>query len=338
MMNNVSTDSSISKSIRALRVNAYGKPENLAIETEEQKSVGASDIRIAVHACGVNFADVMAIAGTHQNTPPAPFTPGFEIAGEVIETGAEVKHLKVGDRVMASFGHGGYATEVVTSELNAVNIPDNLDLTTAAAIPIAFGTAYFGLIRRANLKPGEWLLVQGGGGNIGGGALQIGKLLGATIIATGRGQEGCDQVKQLGADYAIDYTTANLAERVREITNGHGVDVIFDAVTGSAFKDTLACIAYEGRHIIAGGASGVPNVSLMEPLTHNCSFVGVDVDYYLHHDITAVNQAFKTIMSWYKRGWIRAREPKVFPLEQASEVLTKVAAGQMGSKAVLLTR
>lgn len=326
------------KSIKALRVSAYGKPDNLSVGTEDSQPVGDRNVRIAVHACGVNFADVMAIAGTHQNTPPTPFTPGFEVAGEVTETGTEVKHFKVGDRVMAAFGHGGYAVETVTSELHAVKIPDNLEFPTAAAMPIAFGTAYFGLIRRANLKPGEWLLVQGGSGNIGGGALQIGKLLGATIIATGRGQEGCDRVKQLGTDYAIDRTTENIIERVRQITADRGADVIFDAVTGDAFKDTLNCVAYEGRHIIAGGASGVPTISLMEPLAHNCSLVGVDFDYYLYHDVAAVNQALKIIMGWYERDLIKAREPKVFPLEQATEVLTQVASGQMKEKAVLLLR
>lgn len=326
------------KPIKALRVSNYGNPDNLAISTEDPQSLGERDIRVAVHACGVNFADVMAIAGTHQNTPPTPFTPGFEVAGEVTEIGAAVKHLKVGDRVMATFGHGGYAAETVTSELHAIKIPDNLEFSTAAAMPIALGTAYFGLIRRASLQPGEWLLVQGGSGNIGGGALQIGKLLGATIIATGRGQEGCERVKQLGADYAIDHTTENLVERVRQITDGHGADVIFDAVTGNAFKDTLNCVAYEGRHIIAGGASGVPDISLMEPLVHNCSLVGVDFDHYLYQDVAAVNQALKTIMSWYERGLIKAREPKVFPFEQATDVLRQVASGQMRGKAVLLPR
>jgi NADPH:quinone reductase len=328
----------VTPSIKSLQVNNYGTPDHLVIATEDSQSLGEQDVRIAVHACGVNFADVMAIAGNHQNTPSTPFTPGFEVAGEIIEIGVAVKSLKVGDRVMAAFSHGGYAAETVTSELHAVRIPDNLDFSTAAAMPIAFGTAYFALIRRAKLQPGEWLLVQGGSGNIGGGALQIGKLLGATVIATGRGQEGCDLVQQLGADYAIDHTTENLVERVQQITRGHGADVIFDPVTGSTFKETINCVAYEGRHIIAGGASGVPNISLMEPLIHNCSLVGGDFDYYLYQDIAAVNRAFKTIMSWYERDFVKARTPKTFPFEQAAEVLDQVASGQLKGKAVLLPR
>lgn len=327
-----------STAVPAIICTAYGGPENVKLGDQPLASTGPGEVRIAVKAAGVNMADVMAVAGIHQNTPPAPFTPGFEVAGEVAAVGEGVATLAPGDRVMAVFGHGGFSQSVVCPETHAVKIPDEVDFATAAAIPIAFGTGYVALVHRARLRPGEWLFVQGAAGNIGGGALQIGKLLGARTIATGSGAEGCDKVLALGADFAVDYKTEDVPARVREITGGEGAAVIFDAVTGSAFEATLDALAREGRHIIAGaGAGTVPEISLMQLIIRHAGLLGVDVDDYLHRSPAVTAQFMTGIAGWLARGWLKPREPKTMPLAQAAEALGLVASGKADGKLVLLT-
>lgn len=322
---------------RRIVCRAYGQPSALAVEEHALSEPGPAEVRISVRAAGINFADVMAVAGIHQNTPPPPFTPGFEVAGVIDAVGEDVTSVTIGDRVMAAFGHGGYADSVVCPATHVSRIPDAVDLAAAATMPIAFGTAYVALAHRAALRPGEWLLVQGAGGNIGGGALQIGKLMGARTIATASGPENCDKVRALGADVAIDYRSEDVAELVRNVTLGQGVQIIFDAVTGASFLPTLNCLAHEGRHIIAGAAGGsIPDIALIELITRHISLIGVDYDDYLHRSPSVTSESLTVITGWLARGWLKPRVPRVMPLERATDALSLVASGKAESKMVLM--
>ncbi|MET3650284.1 NADPH:quinone oxidoreductase family protein [Phyllobacterium ifriqiyense] len=328
---------SADETMRAVVCNRFGQVNDLRIETVRRPSPGPTEVGIAVRAAGINFADVMAVSGTHQNTPPLPFTPGFEVAGVIEAVGSKVSSLNIGDRVMAAVGHGAFAESLVCPVSHVALIPDTLDFVEAATVPIAFGTAYVSLVHRAGLRAGEWLFVQGGGGNIGRGALQIGKLLGAKTIATGSGPLGCDLVRSLGGDFAIDYKSEDVAARVRELTDGAGASIIFDAVTGPAFLDTLGALAREGRHIIAGAGGGsVPEISLMELITRHVTMIGVDIDDYLHRSPEVTAEFMNALAGWLRQGWLTPRKPITMPLANASQALTLVATGKAGGKIVLI--
>lgn len=323
--------------MKALVCNIYGGADTLTLCSVPQAALGPGDVRIEIHAAGMNFADVMAVGGFHQNTPTAPFVPGFEVAGVVAEVGTDAGDHKPGDRVFAAFGHGGYAEAVVCPATHAAPIPIDLSFAEAATVPIAFATGYMALIHRSHLRPGQWLLVQGAGGNIGGGALQIGKLLGAQTIATASGAMGCDRARALGADHAIDYRDADVAGRVRELTDGRGVDVVFDAVTGDAFAATLDCLAREGTLVVAGAAGGaIPHVSLMELITRHIALIGVDVDDYLHRDPATTAECLTRLSDWLARGFLKPRSPEIVPLSRGAEALARLAAGQSRGKFVLV--
>ena len=327
---------SADETMRAIVCNRFGHANGLTFEAIRRPSPGPGDVRIAVRAAGVNFADVMAVGGTHQNSPQPPFTPGFEVAGVIEAVGAKTASFKIGDRVMAAVGHGAFAESLVCPVSHVALIPDSLDFVDAATVPIAFGTAYVSLVHRAGLRAGEWLFVQGAGGNIGRGALQIGKLLGAKTIATGSGPLGCDLVRSLGGDFAIDYKSEDVAARVRELTDGVGASIIFDAVTGQMFMDTLGALAREGRHIIAGAGGGsVPEISLMELITRHVTMIGVDIDDYLHRSPDVTSEFINALAGWLRQGWLTPRKPITMSLANASRALTLVATGKAGGKIVL---
>ncbi len=321
----------------ALVVEAYGEPQSVSVKSVARAKLVVGQVRVAVRASGVNFADVMAIRGQHQNTPPVPFTPGFECAGEVIEVASDVKKFQVGDKVVVAFGHGSHQAEAIAPVTQVFPIPANMDFSTAAAFPVAFGTAYTALKLRAALRPGETLLVTGGTGNIGSSAVQVGKLIGARVIGSSRGEHSVASLKDLGADYTIVSSKENVRERVLEITAGRGVDVVFDPVLGSTFTDVLAAIAPLGRYIPIGASSGdIPEISLLMPLMKNISVVGVDWDWHLHHDLPFVEEAMTTLLSWFGRGWLKPQPVQVKKLAEAAAVLTAVAQGTAHGKQILL--
>lgn len=208
--------------MRAVLCREWGEPSTLAIEEVERPAPDAGEVRISVRASGVNFADALMVAGKYQFKPPFPFSPGFEVSGVVVEAGGGVASLGVGDRVMAALPHGGYAEEVVVPEANVVQMPEGMDFPTAASFPVAYGTAHLALTRRANLGAEDVLLVHGASGNVGRAAVEIGKRLGATVVATGGGPESLEVAARHGADHAIDYGREDVRDRVLEITDGRG--------------------------------------------------------------------------------------------------------------------
>jgi NADPH2:quinone reductase len=314
----------------------WGDPSALAFEEVESQSPAAGEIRVAVRASGVNFADVLMIAGQYQFKPPFPFSPGFEISGVVDKIGEGVESLEPSDRVMAALPHGGYAEEVVISATNVLRIPDAMDFATAAAFPLAYGTVHLALTHRAGLGAGEALLVHGGAGNVGRAAIETGKHLGATVIATAGGPEHSEIASDHGADHTIDYEQEGIREKVEEFTDGKGADVIFDPVGGDAFDASLRCVAWEGTILVIGFASGrIPEAPAWRVLLRNCAVVGTDWGGYLRREPATVRASTAEALGWYEEGALDPRPSNTFPLEQASDALEAQTTRQTTGKVVL---
>src|SRR5205807_1415327 len=238
----------VERGMKAIRCREWGAPDVLRLEEAESPSLKPHQVRIRVSAAGVNFADSLMVGGTYQVKPPFPFTPGLEAAGEIVETGSAVDRLRVGQRALAVLRNGGgYAEEIVLNADAVVPIPDAMDFVTAAAFPVAYGTAHFGLTHRGHLQRGETLLVLGAAGGVGLTAVEIGKELGARIIAAAGGPDKLAVAREHGADELIDYQSESIRDRVRELTGGLGADVVFDPVGGDAFDQALRAVNWEAR-------------------------------------------------------------------------------------------
>ena len=225
-------------------------------EVANPRAPGKGEVKIAVHAAGLNFPDTLMVAGKYQVKPPFPFSPGMECAGVVTAVGDEVTEVKPGDRVMATPGNGGMAEEVIAPADSVFRIPDRMSFEQAAGFPVTYGTVYYALVDRAQLKPGEVLLVNGAAGGVGSNAVEIGKILGAKIIATAGSSEKLEVAKRLGAEEGINYSKESIKDRMKALTNGRGADVIFDPVGGDVFDESLRSIAMDGRLLVIGFASG----------------------------------------------------------------------------------
>ena len=323
--------------IQALMCHELGDPARLRLETVRASPLGDADVRVAVKAAAVNFPDLLMIQGIYQEKPGLPFTPGLEIAGEVIECGRAVSDLKPGQRVMA-FLHrgGGYATEVVVPAAMTLSIPNNMDFDTAAAFPIAYGTAYFALTHRGALRAGETLLVLGASGGVGLAAVEIGKLLGARVIAAARGEEKLQVAREHGADEVIDYEREDIRQRAKAITADRGVDVVFDPVGGSFLHQCVRAMAWEGRVLVVGFASGdIAKVATNLILVKNFSLIGVlfGADFQRHPE--RGQERFRELFRHFERGALRPRIFKRYPLAQASAALADMTARNVIGKMVL---
>jgi NADPH2:quinone reductase len=317
----------------------WGKPESLTLAERPSPPVSSGQVRIGVHACGVNFADTLIIQGLYQEKPAFPFSPGMEVAGEVLEVGAGVAHVRVGDRVTAVTGHGGYAEEVVTNAPTALPIPPMMDYVTAAGFAITYGTSHIALVHRARLQPGETLLVHGAAGGVGLTAVEIGKLLGATVIATASTPEKLALAQQYGADHLINYRQEKFRDRVKEMTNGKGAHVIYDPVGGDVFDESLRCIAWEGRLLVIGFADGrIPQLPVNLALVKNMSVVGVYWGGYSVRQPQVITDSLHTLLAWYAEGKIRPYISQTYPLAQAADALNSLINRQSTGKVVLTIR
>jgi NADPH2:quinone reductase len=237
--------------MKAIRCRAWGAPDTLRLEEAESPKLQPHQVRIRVRAAGVNFADTLMVGGRYLVKPPFPFTPGLEAAGEIVETGAAVDDLRAGERVLAVLrSAGGCAEEIVLDAAAVVPIPAAMDFLTAAAFPVAYGTSHFALTHRGHLQAGETLLVLGAAGGVGLTAVEIGKAIGAGIIAAAGGVEKRDVARSRGADELIDYRTESIRDRVRALTDGKGADVVYDPVGGDAFDQALRAVNWEARMLV----------------------------------------------------------------------------------------
>jgi NADPH:quinone reductase len=326
--------------MKAVLCKAYGPPESLVFEEAPSPPLARGGVRIGVHACGVNFPDVLIIKGEYQFKPPFPFSPGAEVSGVVLEVGSDVKNIAVGDRVIGMTGWNGFSEEVVVDAAKCLKMPAKMDFATGAALPMTYGTSYHALVQRGRLKPGETLLVHGATGGVGTAAVEIGKLLGAKVIATAGSDEKLQTLQKLyGVEHVINYrTNPNWRERVKELTGGNGADVIYDPVGGDVFEQSLRCINWDGRLLVVGFASGpIPSAKANLILLKGCAVVGVFWGAFSARE-PAVNAAnFEQLMSWYEQGSLKPAISHRFPLERAADALNAIVRREVVGKAVLLT-
>ncbi|MDR3518841.1 MAG: NADPH:quinone oxidoreductase family protein [Azospirillaceae bacterium] len=325
--------------VRAVVCRDRGEPESLVISDLPSAPVGPGQVRIAVHAAGINFADTLIVAGTYQERPALPFVPGFELAGVVSEIGQDQRlRLRLGDRVMAVIGHGAFADEVVVDVRDVYPIPDSMDFVTAAGFAIAYGTAHLALVAQARLRSGEVLVVHGAAGGVGLTAVEVGKALGATVIATASTPERLAIAAGRGADFGIDYGREDVKTRVRELTAGRGADVIYDPIGGEIFEASLRCTAWGGRILIVGFAGGrVPQIPANLLLVKNISAVGFYWGSYQRHAPDLVAGSFRRLFDWYEKGQLRPLVSQHFDLASVAEGLRLLKERQATGKVVLTT-
>lgn len=325
--------------MKALLCHEFAGPEKLMMGEIDLPEAGPGQLKIAIHACGLNFADTLVIQGLYQEKPAFPFSPGMEIAGEVIGIGEGVTAFSVGDRISAMNGYGGFAEEAIIDAGMAVPLPPNMDYVTGASFAVAYGTSHMALDHRARLQPGETLLVHGAAGGVGLTAVELGKLMGATVIATASTDEKLALAKRYGADHLINYRQESFRDRVKEITNGRGADVIFDPVGGKVFEDSVRCIAWEGRLIVIGFASGeIANFPTNLALVKNFSVVGLYWGRYSQKDPSTLMGSMKQLLNWFSEGKLKPHISQTFPLEQGSEALLTLMERRAQGKVVLKIR
>jgi NADPH:quinone reductase len=297
---------------------------------------GPGQVRVRVRAAGVNFADSLIIKGQYQDKPALPFVPGMEIAGRVEACGPGVAGFAPGDRVMAALDLGGFAEAAVCSVEDVVRLPDSIDDVTAAGFAIAYGTAYGALCWAGRLRAGETLVVHGAAGGVGLAAVECGRALGARVIATARGEGHIAVAREHGAAATIDTASEDLRTRLKALTDGRGADVIFDPIGGDVFQASLRGIAWEGRLLVIGFASGqIPQIPANLLLVKNASAVGFYWGSYRRHDPTRVRAAFEELLRWHGEGRIRPLVSEVRPLAQAPEALERLLSRQSSGKIVL---
>lgn len=316
----------------------FGAPESLVIEDIASPATVPGMVKIAVRACGLNFPDLLMIQGLYQFKPPFPFSPGLEVAGDIIELGADVEGLQVGDRVMATMMYGGFAEEVVVPAASVLPMPDNMPYEVGAAIPLAYGTAHVALAHRAQLRNGETLLVLGAAGGVGLAAVEIGNVMGARVIAAASTDEKLQIALQQGAWETINYGAEDLRQRIKALTLDKDVNVIFDPVGGDLFDTAVRRISWEGRYLVIGFASGrIPSLPANIALLKNASLVGAFWGAYLMHDPAVIQESFQQLLRWYAEGRLRPRVHKTFALDDAARALREIMDRRAMGKIVLTT-
>ncbi len=324
--------------MKAVLCKEYGPPESLVIENIASPTPGKGQVVVSVKACGVNFPDILIIQGKYQFKPPTPFSPGSEISGIVKEVGEGVDTVKSGDRVIAFTGWGGFAEEVVTEAAKLIKIPAALDFATAAAFTLVYGTAHHALKDRAQIQPGETLLVLGAAGGVGLAAVELGKVMGARVIAGASSDEKLAVCKQHGASDLINYSTEDLRERIKTLTNGNGVDVIIDPLGGDYTEPALRSIAWKGRLLVIGFAAGdIPRIPLNLPLLKGCSIVGVFWGSFTEREPQRNQQHLQELLTWLAEGKLKPHISATYPLERAADALNDLMNRNVMGKAVLLT-
>lgn len=325
--------------MRAVLCKAFGEPDSLVVEEVAPPPLRPGSARVAIHAAGVNFGDTLMVAGTYQEKPPFPFIPGFEIGGEVIEVASDVAGLKPGDRVMGTLPHGGYADEAVVAAADLTPIPAAMDYAVAAGFPVTYGTSHGALDWRARLRPGETLLVHGAAGGVGITAVEIGKAMGATVIATAGSAAKLGVAKRHGADHLIDYSCEDIRDSVRALTDGRGVDVVYDPVGGDAFDASLRSIAWEGRIVVIGFAGGrVPQIPANLVLVKNCDIIGFYWGSYRKRKPTLVHDSYQRLFRWFDEGKLAPHVSERFDLADVAAAFRALRSRRSTGKVVLTTR
>jgi NADPH2:quinone reductase len=318
--------------MKAVLCKAHSSPESLVVEEVESPAPGPGQVVISVKAAGVNFPDTLIIQGKYQFQPPLPFSPGSEVAGIIKEVGTGVESVKIGDRVMASSAFGGFAEEFVANADALIPLPAGIDFDVASAFALTYGTSLHALKDRANLQPGERLLVLGAGLA----SIEIGTLLGAQVIAAASTEEKLAVCRQYGASEVINYSEQDLKERIKELTRGQGVDVVVDPVGGDYSEAALRGMAWNGRFLVIGFTAGsIPRVPLNLPLLKGCSIVGVFWGSFVARNPQQSQANFQQLLGWLQEGKLRPHISARYPLEQAADALYDIINRKVTGKIVL---
>jgi NADPH2:quinone reductase len=324
--------------MRAVLCKAFGPPESLVVEDVPSPTPGPGEVVMSVKAASVNFPDVLIIQNKYQVKPPLPFSPGSELAGVVKAVGDGVTGIAPGDRLMACTGYGAFAEEVRVDATRLLPIPAGMDFVTAASFILTYGTGDHALRDRGGLRPGETLLVLGAAGGVGIAAIEIGKALGARVIACASTDDKLAVCREHGADETINYATEDLRERIKGLTGGRGIDVVYDPVGGPYAEPALRSVGWRGRFLVIGFASGdIPKMPLNLPLVKGSSIVGVYWGDFTRREPQRFAESMQQLGRWYAEGRLKPHVSATFPLERASEALTLMANRQVKGKVVLTT-
>jgi NADPH:quinone reductase len=323
--------------MKAVLCKQWGPPESLVLEDVPPLHAGKGQVVVSVKACGVNFPDTLIVQGKYQFKPDFPFSPGGEVAGTVKEVGEGVSGVTPGDRVIAFTGWGGFAEEVLAPASKLLPMPRGMDFQVASAFVMTYGTSHHALKDRAELKSGETLLVLGAAGGVGLAAVEIGKALGARVIAAASSDDKLQVCKQHGADALINYATQDLRERIKELTDGNGVDVVYDPVGGPYSEPALRSTAWRGRFLVVGFAAGeIPKIPLNLTLLKGNAIVGVFWGEFTRREPERNRAALEELAQWFGAGKLKPLVFAAYPLAQAAQALNDMMQRKVTGKVVLL--
>lgn len=326
--------------MKAVVCKEHGLPEKLELVTDwPQPEMGEHDVLIDVQAAGLNFPDVLMIQGKYQTQPDMPFVPGGESAGVISAVGDKVTRFKAGDKVVAMGGAGAFSEQVVANEFGVFPMPEGLTFEQAAGVSITYFTSYYALKQRANIQPGETLLVLGAAGGVGATAVELGKLLGAKVIAAASSAEKLALCKQLGADELINYSEESLKDRVKELTGGKGVDVVYDPVGGDYAEPAVRSMAWKGRYLVIGFASGpIPSIPLNLTLLKGCSLVGVFWGRFTGEEPEVNLSNIHELWALFAEGKLNPVVTDVFPIEQYEDAFNCLIERRARGKVIITMR
>ncbi|HNQ56908.1 MAG: NADPH:quinone oxidoreductase family protein [Burkholderiales bacterium] len=323
--------------MKALLCAEYGPLEKLAVEDMPSPTAGPGQVVVDVKAAALNFPDALMVQGLYQVKPPLPFSPGAEVAGLVKAVGQGVQGLKAGDRVIGFPGTGGFAEECAVAAGKIMPLPENMDFATGAALVLTYGTSLHALQDCGRLQPGETLLVLGAAGGIGAAAVEIGKAMGARVIAAASNGDKLALCRQLGADETINYSREELRQRALALTGEKGVDVVCDPVGGGYTEPALRALAWRGRLLIVGFAAGeIPKIPLNLALLKERSLIGVYWGDSVRHDPRGHMRNMQQLMAWFAEGKVRPVVSERFPLARAPEAMRRLLDRQVKGKVVIL--
>ena len=322
--------------MKAVVCKQYGPPESLVYEELASPKPGAGEVVVSVKAASVNFPDVLIIQNKYQFKPPLPFSPGSELAGVVKEVGSGVSAFRPGDRVMAFTTYGAFAEEVKTEAGRLLPLPEKMDFVTGAAFVLTYGTSDHALRDRAALKAGETLLVLGAAGGVGLAAIEIGKALGARVIACASSDAKLAVCREHGADQGINYAAEDLRERIKALTDGRGIDVVYDAVGGPYTEPAFRALAWRGRLLVVGFAAGdIPKLPLNLPLLKGAAVLGVFWGDFARREPQAFAASMKQLGRWYAEGRLKPHISQTLPLARAADAIKLLASRQAKGKVVV---
>jgi NADPH2:quinone reductase len=322
--------------MKAVVCKAFGPPEELVVESMDDPIAGPQQLLVDVSAAAVIFPDTLMLEGKYQYSAPPPYVPGGEVAGVVIGVGDGVTGWSVGDRVLGALGAtGGYAELAAISAASARRLPESVDFAAAAGLNYAYGTTLYALQHRGALREGETLVILGAGGSVGLSAVEIGKIMGARVIAAASTEEKLDVCRQRGADETINYSTEDLKNRAKELTDGKGVDVVYDCVGGDYAEQALRAIAWEGRILVIGFTAGIPSIPLNLTLLKSCQIVGVFYGAMTAREPARAAEISDRLIDWLASGKLQPYVSARYPLDRAGEALRSMMDRTVVGKVVI---